>query len=329
LGYFDEISSKSSCSPAFNLQQANELIKLQRLFQSSAIKVVPYKGSILALEAYSELGLREASDIDLLINPADFKKIQQLLLARNYQVELDVSYDFFKKYNTQYYEYNFDYYKNGQRLFHVEPHWLVGPKRHQIAFNLAEFEHLVAQKNILNTNFFSFTPEGLLLSTFLHHGGQDSWSSLKQIADLVAILNKFSDKIEWKSFFKLLDDWKITNLFLLGVGIAIRLFDINLNNHIAQQLNVSKITKLVNVKILQLVSSNKKKKATNAIFQHLWFNVRLRKYWSTKVKIIYYHFIQMLRPNIIDVKGKKLEEINMFWLMLKKPFRLINQFTKE
>jgi len=313
----------------FNLRQTKELLQLQKLFKESALKVVPYKGSILALEAYGALNLREISDIDLLVNEPDFPTIQQLLLDRNYQTEMDVSYEFFKKYNTQYYEYNFDYYKNGQRVFHVEPHWLIGPKRHQIPFGLSDFKELLISKKFLNTDFTTFTPEGLLLSTVLHHGGQDSWSSLKQVADLVAIMNKFSSKIDWKSFFILLNDWKVTNLFLLGIGMAKNLFDITLPHFIEQQLKSSNINTSVKNKLIKLASFNKKYKPTNSIFQQIWFQVTIRKYWSTKLKVIYYHLIQMIRPNVLDVKGKEGKEINMFWLTLKKPFRLIQQLIKE
>jgi len=68
-----------------NLIQTKELVRLFQLFKKHNINVIPYKGVILAKEAYQNLGAREFSDLDLLIDKKDFKKVKQILLEEQYQ----------------------------------------------------------------------------------------------------------------------------------------------------------------------------------------------------------------------------------------------------
>ena len=49
----------------YALMQAEELVRLLQRFEHAGIRVMPLKGSVLAMQAYGNLGLRHAGDIDL------------------------------------------------------------------------------------------------------------------------------------------------------------------------------------------------------------------------------------------------------------------------
>ncbi len=309
-----------------NLQQTQELIQLNNAFIAAGITVVFYKGSILAAEAYKNLKAREYSDMDLLVDTIDFPKIQTLLEARNYQAESQVPYSFFKKFSDQYYEYNFDYYENGQRRYHVEPHWTLGPKRYQIAFSLKDFSSFIIQKRIFGRTINTFTPEGKLLSICLHHGGQDNWSSLKQISDVAAIIKQFGTQINWQVLLDTARKWRVLNLLLLGLALAQSILETPLPALVQQQLGNPKVLRQHKKVIIKLKAKDEHQKDISIILNRLKFHLTLRASIITKLKILYYHFLQIIIPNDTDVVGKNLNEINYFWLSLSKQIRLIKSY---
>ena len=67
-----------------NLWFAAELIRILRHFEQRQLRVLPYKGPVLAQSAYGDLGLRSFSDLDLLISPADFAQAKQALAGIGY-----------------------------------------------------------------------------------------------------------------------------------------------------------------------------------------------------------------------------------------------------
>jgi len=107
-----------------NLQNAKELIRLGKLLDENHIDFIPLKGIVLSLRAYRDIGIRESSDIDLLIKISDFKKIQQILLDQGYIEELSIPKVLHGPYFRLYCEYNFDLYgakgvRCFRRIFHM------------------------------------------------------------------------------------------------------------------------------------------------------------------------------------------------------------------
>lgn len=64
---------------------AAELIRITRSLAHHQIRVIPYKGPVLAQSAYGDLALRSFSDLDLLISPDDFPRAKQSLAELGYQ----------------------------------------------------------------------------------------------------------------------------------------------------------------------------------------------------------------------------------------------------
>jgi Uncharacterised nucleotidyltransferase len=62
-----EISARASMLVRESLAIARESLRLQRLFDEADLPVLVVKGAALAMVAFSNLGLRSAQDIDLLV----------------------------------------------------------------------------------------------------------------------------------------------------------------------------------------------------------------------------------------------------------------------
>lgn len=88
LGVPPEIQQSLQSAYAANLRRslwfAAELIRIMHHFAQKQLRVLPYKGPVLAQSAYGDVGLRSFSDLDLLISPADFAQAKQALAEIGY-----------------------------------------------------------------------------------------------------------------------------------------------------------------------------------------------------------------------------------------------------
>src|SRR5437762_5112278 len=59
---------------ARNLVLMNELRSITQSLQSSGVESFPFKGPVLGLMAYDDLGLRQSLDLDIVVRPTDVDK---------------------------------------------------------------------------------------------------------------------------------------------------------------------------------------------------------------------------------------------------------------
>jgi hypothetical protein len=62
-----------------------ELARIMQHFERRQLRALPYKGPVLAQSLYRDLGLRNFSDLDFLISPADFERAKQALSEIGYR----------------------------------------------------------------------------------------------------------------------------------------------------------------------------------------------------------------------------------------------------
>ena len=68
------------------LHLVGKQLKLYKLFRENDIPLALFKGPLLAQMAYGEMSLRQAGDIDLLINRSDFAQARLLLESLGYEM---------------------------------------------------------------------------------------------------------------------------------------------------------------------------------------------------------------------------------------------------
>ena len=71
-----------------NLLFAAELARLLRLLEAHGIQGIPYKGPVLALQAFGDLGLRDFGDLDILVCHQDIEDVTHLMRAEGYTLQL-------------------------------------------------------------------------------------------------------------------------------------------------------------------------------------------------------------------------------------------------
>jgi hypothetical protein len=244
------------------------------------------------------------SDIDLLIKLEDFDLIKQVFRERGYVPSKEVPKQFENTFFRQNFEYNFDFLKDGKRRYHVELHWETGFKRWQTNLDFHDINPLTQKKAFFGTQMSIPTPEGLLFTTSLHHGGEERWDSLKYICDVAAILNTFEKELDWELLLSKANKLRVSNILLLGIGLAVKIFDISIPDQIHKLTNSGKLAKHVK-KVIDQLPIIERSANFNAYFKDIRYHLSLRKSPITKSKVLYYHLVQIFVPTIYDVNDQK------------------------
>ncbi|GAB5522674.1 MAG: hypothetical protein Roseis2KO_05460 [Roseivirga sp.] len=311
-----------------NLLHARELIHLIKAMREKGVEVIPYKGAVLAQCAYNDIGSREMSDIDFLMKLEEFPLVRDILLEKGYVPSKNVPEEFEPLFFRQNFQYNFDLYQGSRRLFHVEPHWKIGLRQWQTDLEFAAIKPFTSKKHFYGTEINMLTPEGLLITTCLHHGGEDRWKSLKYICDVAAILFRFEKELNWELLLNETRRIKVINLILMGVGLAVTTFNAPVPKHVGQLTTKEKIATHVTKANDQLKSGNRQA-SVDSYLKHVKFHFSLRKSPITKLKVLYYHFIRIFTPTIYDINDERTAGKKYWWLFVTKPFRIWRMHVKS
>src|ERR1700722_1978036 len=67
------------------LYLGNELARILDVFQSRKISAIPYKGPVLAAQAYGDTSLRQFDDLDIIVPQTDIAAAHEAMLALDYR----------------------------------------------------------------------------------------------------------------------------------------------------------------------------------------------------------------------------------------------------
>ena len=175
-----ELRSRFYENAVRNLLLTNELLHILQLFQAQQIRVIPYKGTILAASAYGKVSLRQVWDLDILVAEADVARSRALLLEQGYEIK-----------DTQDREQSFFH---NEREVEVDLHWGLTPVYFPIKL---DFDLLWCNRQPLTlaeTVVYSFAPEDLLLILCIQVA-KDCWERrqhlehLAKVCDIAALLH--------------------------------------------------------------------------------------------------------------------------------------------
>ena len=239
------------------------------------------------------------SDIDILLYPKDLEAIGSFLISRGYRAETKIPKRWMRWHMYNNCEYNFDYYLNGQRIFHVEPHWFLGARVIQMNIGLSD---LYQYRNHAHENL---SPELLLIMVCAHHGS-DMCRRLKYVVDLYSIIAKYKEEIDWDRVLYISRELKMGNILLLCIDQVIEEFQLDLPQ---------KIKDLIELKISRRLSADVMRRRAQYIpskrklgyhLRRFRFQLLIREKLSTKLKVLWNIFIFYLLFRLFIPKPKIL-----------------------
>lgn len=299
-----------------------ELLRLLKVFKAHGIDVIPYKGPVLSVMAYGNVVLRQYRDLDFLIHPEDFSKIEEILVSENYY---NRDPDMSRAQRSIYFQSSCEYtFMNQDNTVALEPHWDILPRRFCISLKPQDLWQHQVSVSLLGTPTSTFSPEEMLLVVCLN-GAKDRWKKLKLICDVAQLLHMYPT-MDWDRLLERTSILGCRRILFLGLFLANRLLGVALpvsvRHLIVADSVIPTLAEKVCMGLSQAKPANKKGLKSN-------FSI-----WDLMLKERLYHRVMycinlFFKINEGDAALLSLPRPLHFIYYLIRPFRLIKLYSTQ
>src|SRR6266481_1986016 len=194
---------------------AAELHKVLELFRTAGIVAIPYKGPVLAEQAYGNLTLRDFDDLDIILPQRELQKAHEMMLGLGYQARFP--WILLKDSRTALVpgEYN---YRDEKRRAVVELHTELTLRHFPVAPDIDRFAQRMVKVMVAGQEVPTLAPEDLL-SALCVHGSKDFWERISWIADVAELIQRRTD-LDWDGAFRTAESLRVERMLHLGLAIA-------------------------------------------------------------------------------------------------------------
>lgn len=214
-----------------NLAFTAELLHIVDVLDHAEVECIPYKGPILALQAYRDIGLREFMDVDILVRQRDIPRVTAAMSDAGYPLfspsEAPTPVD------STAIPGQYHFAKPPEFLpieFHTEQTLRYYPAP-------VDFDRFLSHLSVVafgGQSLRAFSPE-LTLSILSVHGSKHLWNRLQWIADLAWLLHSTSS-FDWNSALATANELGAEKMVFTGLALASGLLDFALPGEIAAKI---------------------------------------------------------------------------------------------
>lgn len=216
-----------------SLRMTSALLSLLKLLDAHRIRAIPYKGPILAATLYGDLGLREFTDLDILIDKSDAPRARDLLAANGYKLYYQWDGTPHSRHPRTVLKHHWEYAFTRKDDVHVELHC---PLHHECCSFPFDFETLWARSEqlcIANAIVCSLCPEDLFL-ILCAHAAKHFWARLQWLCDISELIRMHQD-LNWKQMAHQLHQTNSPPMFLAALHTAHDLLGSPLPDHLLER----------------------------------------------------------------------------------------------
>lgn len=197
-----------------------ELVTIMNHFRSAGIQAIPYKGPVLAAQAYGDITLREFEDLDIILRQRDMAKANDIITAFGYRPRCPWILSAGAASSLVPGEYN---YCDEPRRIMVELHTERTLRHFPLPPDLDDLATRLVSVSVGGHDLLTFAPEDMLLLLCIH-GSKDFWERLSWIADVAEFLQA-NPKFDWDQCLRRANAWRVQRMLNVGLALAVRLFD--------------------------------------------------------------------------------------------------------
>ena len=213
-----------------------ELIHILRLFQSQNIPVIPYKGPVLAAQAYGDFALREFEDLDIILRQSDVPKAHEIIVSLGYKPKFDWILSPGAAASLVPGEYN---YRDEARHTMVELHTEITLRHFPTKPDLDAFIGNLAPVKLSDHDVLTFTAEDLLPMLCIH-GSKDFWERLSWIADINELVQSHH-ALDWDRVLRFAQPLHATRMLNLGLALAVGVLGLSLPSEVKARVQADRV----------------------------------------------------------------------------------------
>jgi hypothetical protein len=223
-----------------------ELINILRIFHSQNIAAIPYKGPVLAAQAYGDVALREFEDLDIILRQSDVRKAHAIIVSLGYKPKFDWILSPGAAASLVPGEYN---YRDESRRAMVELHTEITLRHFPIKPDLDAFIRNLVPVRVSDRDMLTFAAEDLLPMLCIH-GSKDFWERLSWMAD-VSELVQSHPALDWDRVLRFAQPLNATRMLNLGLALAAGVLGASLPPEISARVKADRVAGEVAAEVRQ------------------------------------------------------------------------------
>jgi len=205
-------------------------LRVVRLFKENGIAVALFKGPLLAQMAYGEISLRQAGDIDVLINRRDFDHARTLLESLGYEMRPRLTNAQLASHLNNHCELQF---MRDEWFTVVDLHWELAPRSFVFNLRAADVMSRLQQVSFAGTAVETFGAEDLVLYLAMH-GAKHLWRRLEWIASLAESIRV---DLNWDVLVQRAEHAHATRMLALGLRLAQKFSNVDIPADVLAQID--------------------------------------------------------------------------------------------
>jgi hypothetical protein len=219
-----------------NLAFTAQLIAIMDLFRSEGLQAIPYKGPVLAAQAYGDFALREFEDLDLILRQKDMPEANRLVTSLGYRAKYPWTLSLDAAASLIPGEYC---YRSESRRMLIELHTERTLRHFPLPPDIDSLGERLVRVSLGGHVIETFGPEDGL-SLLCIHGSKDFWERLSWIAD-VAEFVQAHPRLDWDQVIRRAESLRGLRMLHLGLALAIGFFDLPLPGEILRRVEADEI----------------------------------------------------------------------------------------
>ncbi|MGA9882965.1 MAG: nucleotidyltransferase family protein [Candidatus Acidiferrales bacterium] len=206
-----------------SLVLAAELIRILSEFSAAGIETIPYKGPVLAAQAYGDIALREFEDIDVVLRQRDVAGANEVLVRLGFSPLFPPIFVPDDQSSLVPGEYN---YRDRESHLTIELHTERTLRHFPLPPDLDDLARRLIPVSLSGHEIRTFCPEDTLVFLCVH-GSKDFWERLVWVADVAEIVASHP-RLDWDRVCASADEVRARRMLHLGLSLADQLFRVSL-----------------------------------------------------------------------------------------------------
>ena len=221
--FLSRLKRESVANSQTVLHLIGKQLRVYRLFKEHGIPVALFKGPLLAQMAYGEISLRQAGDIDVLINRQNFEQARTLLESLGYQMHPNLTAAQLASHLNFHCELQF---MRDDWFTIVDLHWDLAPRSFVFKVTAEEVLSRLQTVCVGGTPVETFSNEDLVLYQSMH-GAKHLWRRLEWICALAESI-RATPAIRWDTIVDRAASARARRILALGLRLVQQCSDVKL-----------------------------------------------------------------------------------------------------
>jgi hypothetical protein len=232
-------ASRSNTLRCLNLTSA--LIDVLRQFSAQGINALPYKGPVLAMQAYEDVSLRQFNDVDVVLRQRDMAKAHQAMLQLGYAAKFPGLFSS-AGFDAEMIPGEYKYHSEARGAI-VELHTESTLRHFPVPLDFDDVYSRSALVKLSGHEVRTFCPEDTLIAICVH-GTKDLWERLSWIADIAGMLESGST-LNWREIQLRAEVLRVERMVNVGLALAAGVLDATIPGDIAANADEDHVARVI------------------------------------------------------------------------------------